>query len=124
MKTVIRNISSKGFTGILCGVLLSVLSPSIHAANSLPVLTLQQAREAALQNNPVISVADLKTLAAQEVTREARAAYLPNISGNIVAVGTTGDNTRLAAVGALNNPAIFRRNAEGLTISQLITDFG
>ena len=29
-----------------------------------------------------------------------------------------------AAIGALNNPSIFDRNAEGLVLSQLITDFG
>ncbi len=34
------------------------------------------------------------------------------------------NNTRLAAIGALNSPAIFDRNAEGLVLSQLITDFG
>ncbi len=33
-------------------------------------------------------------------------------------------NTRLAAIGALNNPSILDRNAEGLILSQLITDFG
>jgi outer membrane protein len=42
----------------------------------------------------------------------------------VVAVGTAANNTRLSAVGALNNPAIFDRNAEGVMISQLITDFG
>jgi outer membrane protein len=46
------------------------------------------------------------------------------VSANVVAVGTTESNTRLEAIGALNNPAIFDRNAEGLMISQLITDFG
>jgi outer membrane protein len=87
-------------------------------------LSLHEAHETALHNHPLISVADLKTLAAQQVMREARSAFFPNISGNVVAVGTTADNTRLAAVAGLNNPAIFDRNAEGLMISQLITDFG
>jgi outer membrane protein len=39
-------------------------------------------------------------------------------------VGTANENTRLSAIGALNNPGIFDRNAEGLMLSQLITDFG
>lgn len=87
-------------------------------------LTLAQAHETALRNHPRITVADLRALAAQQVTREARAGFFPQISGNVVAVGTAGDNTRLAAIGGLNNPSIFERNAEGLTVSQLITDFG
>ena len=50
--------------------------------------------------------------------------YFPTVSVNAVAVGTAGNNTRLEAIGALNNPSIFDRNAEGLMVSQLITDFG
>jgi outer membrane protein len=93
-------------------------------AGELSLLTLEQAHETALKNHPRISVADLRALAARQVTREAWAAYWPNVSGNVVAVGTKDENTRLAAIGGLNNPSIFERNAEGITISQLITDFG
>ena len=39
-------------------------------------------------------------------------------------MGTSDENTRLAAIGGLNNPLILNRNAEGLILSQLITDFG
>jgi outer membrane protein len=63
-------------------------------------------------------------LAAQQATREARSGFFPQLSANVVAVGTADDNTRLAAIGGLNNPAIFDRNAEGVVLSQLITDFG
>jgi outer membrane protein len=97
---------------------------SLAGAEQLPPLSLQQAHEAALHNHPLISVADLKAMVARQVTREVRAGFFPNLSANAVAVGTAGNNTRLAAVGALNNPAIFERNAEGLMVSQLITDFG
>ena len=41
----------------------------------------------------------------------------------VTAASGADDNTRLAA-GALNNPSVYQRNAEGLTFSQLITDFG
>src|SRR6266849_979926 len=105
-------------------VVLFGLGFCIASAEDRPPLTLQQAHETALHNHPLISVADLKALVARQVTREVRAGFFPNLSANVVAVGTTGDNTRLAAVGALNNPAIFDRNAEGLMISQLIMDFG
>jgi len=100
------------------------LAPWGADAEDLPPLTLQEARETALTNHPLITVADLKAMAAREVTKEARSAYFPNISANSVSVGTADSNTRLAAIGTLNNPSIFERNAEGVMISQLITDFG
>jgi outer membrane protein len=104
-------------------LLAFALTCSLHAAEP-PTLSLQQAHEAALKNHPRITVADLRALAARQITREAWAAYFPNVSGNVIAVGTKDENTRLAAIGGLNNPSIFERNAEGITISQLITDFG
>lgn len=107
----------------LCCVLLSLSASHLSAADQ-PPLSLQQAHKMALQNHPLISVADLKTLASRQVVTQARSGFLPNISLNSVSVGTTADNTRLSAIGALNNPAIFDRNAEGVLISQLITDFG
>lgn len=97
---------------------------SLASAEELSRLTLQEAHEAALRDHPLITVADLKSLIARQVTREVRSGFFPNISANAVAVGTADNNTRLAAIGGLNNPAIFDRNAEGLMISQLITDFG
>jgi outer membrane protein len=93
-------------------------------ADEAPFLTRSQAHETALQSHPRISVADLRALAARQVTHEARSAFFPNVYGSVVAVGTARENTRLAAIGGLNNPSIFDRNAEGLTVTQLITDFG
>ena len=87
-------------------------------------LNLKEARATALQHHPRITEAELRALAAHQVVREARAGFFPTLTGNIVAVGTAKDNTRLAAIGGLNNPSIFERNAEGLILSQLITDFG
>lgn len=89
-----------------------------------PPLTLQEAHEAALRNHPLIHVGELKALIAGQTYREVRSGFFPRLSADVVAVGTTGNNTRLAAIGALNNPSIFDRNAEGLMVSQLITDFG
>src|SRR5664279_3807890 len=97
---------------------------AIAGAEDSPQLTLQEAHETALRSHPQISVADLKALAARQVTREFRSGFFPTLSANVVAVGTANDNTRLSAIGALNNPSIFDRNAEGLILSQLITDFG
>ncbi|MGO8925694.1 MAG: TolC family protein [Limisphaerales bacterium] len=96
----------------------------IAKAEDSPQLTLQEAHQAALRSHPAISVADLKALAARQVTRQFRSAFLPTLSANAVAVGAANDNTRLSAIAALNNPIIYDRNAEGLILSQLITDFG
>jgi len=107
---------------LIAGALLAI--SFVLQAEQLPELSLQKAHEAALRNHPRISVADLRALAARQVTREARSGFFPNLSANVVAVGTAHDNTRLAAIGGLNNPSIFERNAEGLILTQLITDFG
>lgn len=93
-------------------------------AAEVPQLTLKQAHEAALRDHPLIHVGDLKALFMRQVSREVESGFYPNLSANVVAVGTARDNTRLAAIGGLNNSAIFERNAEGLILSQLITDFG
>jgi outer membrane protein len=87
-----------------------------------PRLTLAEAEQMAIRNNPNISVARLLALAQAQVTREARSAELPTAVGDLTAVGSHL-NSRITA-GALNNPSIFDRAAGGLTVSQLITDFG
>jgi outer membrane protein len=87
-----------------------------------PRLTLKQAEQMALQNNPNISVAHLLQLADVQVTREARAGYLPNAWLDLTAVGSHQDS-RITA-GALNSPHVFDKAAGGITVNQLITDFG
>jgi outer membrane protein len=86
-------------------------------------LSLRDAEEMAIRNHPRITQAELLALASKEVVREVRSAYFPTITADATAAGSLGDNTRIAA-GGLNNPLIFNRDAEGLTVSQLITDFG
>ncbi|HEY5481846.1 MAG TPA: TolC family protein, partial [Verrucomicrobiae bacterium] len=108
---------------IAWAVVLGFTFASANAQDS-PQLTLPEAHEAALLSHPQISVADLKALAARQVTRQFRSAFFPTLYGSVMSVGTANDNTRLAAIGGLNNPSIFDRNAEGLVLSQLITDFG
>jgi outer membrane protein len=95
------------------------------AAESPPRrLTLQEAQQIALTQHPRISVANLAALAARQSTKEVQSAYFPNIYGSATAVGTADPNNTRIAAGALNNPLIYERDAEGITISQLITDFG
>jgi len=87
-----------------------------------PQLTLAQAEQMAIKNNPNISIARLLALAQAQVTREVRAAELPTAVGALTAVGAH-QNSRITA-GYLSNPSIYDRAAGGLTVSQLITDFG
>ncbi len=92
-------------------------------AEEAQTLTLKEAREIALRNHPKISEAELQALASKQVVIQARAGFLPNVMFNATAVDAFESNTRLAA-GALNNPSVFDREADGLTVTQLLTDFG
>lgn len=82
-----------------------------------------QAHETALAQHPKVTIAELKVLVAREQTKEARSAFFPTLTANATAVATSQDNTRIAA-GSLSNPGIFEREADGVNVSQLITDFG
>jgi len=87
-------------------------------------LTLKEARDLALRQHPRITAAEFKALAARQAVLQTRAALLPAFSLNAVAVGAADANTRYAAPGGINNPAIFERATAGLNISQLLADFG
>jgi outer membrane protein len=87
-----------------------------------PRLTLADAEKMAIEHNPHISIAQLLALAQAQVTREVRSSELPTATGNLTAVGSH-QNSRITA-GVLNNPSVFDRAAGGLTVNQLITDFG
>lgn len=97
-------------------------TPTVQPAVPGPKLTLADAERMAVEHNPNISVARLIALAQAQVTREVRSAELPMLHGDLTAVGSH-ENSRITA-GALNNPSIYDRAAGGLTVSQLITDFG
>ena len=85
-------------------------------------LTLSEAEQMALKNNPQIAQAQFEARAYDEITREFTAAYYPNLQGSITAVGADS-GSRLAA-GALNNPVVYDRVGTGVTLNQLVTDFG
>ncbi len=85
-------------------------------------LTCIQAEQLAIKNNPRISVGRLLALAQHQVYREARAAELPNLNGAITAVNAN-EGSRIGA-GALNAPRLLEHAGGGVTLSQLITDFG
>jgi outer membrane protein len=106
------------------GILLCI-APTVCFAQAAPAgkkLTLPEAEDIALKNNPAVSVARLNALASQQVTRGVRSAYFPSSSINLTGVDSL-DNSRITA-GGLNNPIIYPRVAEGVIVSQLVTDFG
>lgn len=86
-------------------------------------LTLEQAQQMALQNHPQIRSGNFSLNAAEQDVKVARSRYLPQISGNIV--GAYADNgTQIEAGNGLTNSSVLRRGAYGVSINQLITDFG
>jgi outer membrane protein len=85
-------------------------------------LTLAQAEALALKNNPQVTIGKLRALEAQQYVRETRSALLPTAYLSLTGVDSES-GSRIAA-GALNNPIVFPRAAAGVTVSQLITDFG
>jgi outer membrane protein len=92
------------------------------SAQQVTTLTLQEAEAIAVKNNPDVSVALLDAAAANQVTIETRSAFFPTANGSLTGAGALS-GSRIAA-GALNNPVIYDRLAAGVTVSQLITDFG
>ena len=101
---------------------LSSGSQNPSTPSGAQTLTLQEAEALAVKNNPQISVARLIALASQQVTRVQRSALWPQATGDITGVDAQS-GSRITA-GALNNPIIYERAAAGLTVSQLISDFG
>jgi len=98
-------------------------APQLPTSGALQRLTVQDAEALALKNNPQISVYHLLSLASGQVTREAKAAYYPNVYGSLTAVQPKDEGSRIAA-GYLNNPIVYQRAAGGVALAQLITDFG
>lgn len=92
------------------------------AAQQPAVLTLPEAEALAIKNHPDVSAALLRAAAANQITIETRSAALPTLYGSVTGAGALA-NSRIAA-GNLNNPVIYNRFASGITMGQLITDFG
>lgn len=94
----------------------------LNTTGPLHRLTIQEAEELAIKNNPRISMYRLIYLASHQVTREQQAGLYPAVSGDLTAVDAN-EASRLAA-GGLNAPRLLTRASGGVVLSQLITDFG
>jgi outer membrane protein len=98
--------------------------PASGAADSGSPITLTrvQAEQAALKNNPRVTVRQLLALAQHQVVREARSAELPTANGAITAEKTL-DGSRISA-GSLTASRLLTHAGGGGNFTQLITDFG
>ncbi|HEV3512300.1 MAG TPA: TolC family protein [Candidatus Sulfotelmatobacter sp.] len=92
------------------------------APGTVMPLNRAQAEQLALKNNPRISVGKLLALAEHQVYRQTRSVELPDVNGLITAVDAN-EGSRIGA-GALNAPRLLEHAGAGVTVSQLITDFG
>lgn len=91
--------------------------------NSIPAkLTVHDAEQIALRNNPNISVSQLLARAQHQVYRETRSAYLPQLDGG--AVGAQAKEASRYTFDNLRSTRLLTHFGGGLDFSQLITDFG
>jgi len=105
-------------------------SPGHAPASSQPAapaaapqsLSLAEAQAIALRNRPTLLASQFTAQQAGAATSEARAAYFPQVVGNVTGADAES-NSRITA-GSLNNPIIYDRVAGGVQVNQLVTDFG
>ena len=84
---------------VAAALTLFLLAPAARAADDLPVVTWQQAIDRAIARNPTAAVARLEIARADGLVREARAGWLPLLSGN-------GSYTRLDSARSLNGAVV------------------
>ncbi|HTP31321.1 MAG TPA: TolC family protein [Candidatus Acidoferrales bacterium] len=101
---------------------LILLCGTLYAQQPAMRLTLAEAQQQAIANNPQFSAARFNAAAAYQVPLEYKANYEPNLVGSLTTVGA--DNGSRLAAGGLNNPIVYNRIGSGLTVGQMITDFG
>lgn len=97
-------------------------TPPVVPASGTMRLTRIQAEQLAIKNNPRISVGRLLGLAQHQVSRETRAAELPTFNGAITAVDAN-EGSRIGA-GSLTASRLLEHAGAGVTVGQLLTDFG
>ena len=102
----------------------STAPPAQPQAQSQPVqrLTLTEAESIAIQNHPQIQAAAQLASAAAAQVKEVQSLYYPQASG--AATGTKAETNSRIAAGFLNSPSVFDKFADGVSVTQLVTDFG
>lgn len=111
--------------GFACGALAQEMETEENSPEK--PMSLQQVQETARQNHPLIAQAQMKAQASQDAIVQAKSAYLPNVLAETVStVSTSSKKTpaRLTAGWGLAPGPVAAREAGGLTLKQLVTDFG
>jgi outer membrane protein len=103
-------------------VFVTLLWAADAAAQGVERLSLREAESRALSNHPQIRAAEYTAQAADAAVWEARSAYFPTVTASLTA--TQAESGSRIAAGGLNNPIIFDRFAGGISVGQLLTDFG
>jgi outer membrane protein len=112
-------VIKRGVAGV--AALLS-FSTAGALAQDVQRLSLKDAEQRAVQNHPQIRAVQYTAQAADQSVRQVRSAYFPTVYGSLT--GAQAETDSRIAAGGLNNPIILDRFAAGLSIGQLITDFG
>ena len=97
-------------------------SPAASSNAPAADLTLQDAEKMAIANHPRIQASAYLAAVAKAQVTESKSDYYPHAYGS--ATGVMAENDSRIAAGALNNPIIYDRFADGVTVDQLVTDFG
>jgi len=97
-------------------------SPQLSSGQLEQRLTLSEADNIAIQNHPRIQAATELASAADAQVREVQSLYYPQATGAVT--GTYAENNSRLGAGYLNTPALFNKFADGVSVSQLVTDFG
>ncbi len=98
------------------------LAAGLTMAQSPQKLTLAEAEQLALRNHPRVASASFVAEAAKSAATEARAPFYPQLAGNFTSIGAEHNST--LAAGTIQTSSLYSRVAAGLTVSQLVTDFG
>ncbi|HEV2523166.1 MAG TPA: TolC family protein [Candidatus Acidoferrales bacterium] len=85
-------------------------------------LTLMDAENIAIQNHPQIQAAAQFASAAAAQVKEVQSVYFPQANGS--ATGTKAETNSRIAAGFLNSPSVYDKFADGISVTQLVTDFG
>ena len=125
-RMMLLGVSSFLFSAALCGAQsppqVSTAVPSQNQIQNGQRLTLMEAENIAIQNHPRIQAAAQLALAAAAQVKEVQSAYYPQASGALT--GAKAETNSRIAAGFLNSPSLFDKFAEGVAVTQLLTDFG
>jgi outer membrane protein len=100
----------------------SLPTANAQPAATLPQLTLAQAEQMAIRNNPRVSVGKLLALAQHEIYREAKSAELP--TANAAATAVDAEEASRLSAGSLTASRLLQHVGGGANFTQLIYDFG